>query len=93
MLQNLTSEQLDMIRAWVAAKEREYSQRLGASSVKPVADLLKDLSRAACSVEYAPTEMQMVEAIHQISAVLDRRGADKAAKKIRLAGNAIPLKN
>ena len=93
MLQNLTSEQLDMIRAWVAAKEREYSQRLGSNSVKPVANLLKDLSCAACSVEYAPTEMQMVETIHQIASVLDFRGANKAAKKIRLAGNAIPYRN
>ena len=93
MLQNLTSEHLDMVHDWIAEKKGACSQRIETNSVELIADLLKDLSRAISSAEYDPTETQMIETIHQISAVLDRRGVKKAAKKLRLAGNAIPYRD
>ena len=92
MLKNLNSEQLGLVEAWLVEKGKEYKYRLGEEAASGVSLLAHDITQAADLKLYKPTNAQMVEVLYQMAKSLEERNAIKAARKIRVAGNAIPLK-
>lgn len=92
MLKNLNSEQLGIVQDWLIEKSQEYQQRFGEEASDIVSLLTQDIALATGIATYEPTEIQMVEMLYQMAQSLDRRDAGKAAKKLRMAGNFIPLK-
>ena len=82
MLRNINSEQLGLVLAWLHEKEMAYrAQPIDADST--VIRLFDDLTQAIAAAEYAPSRVQMIEALYQIAASLERRDAQRAAIKLR----------
>ncbi|MEO1510021.1 MAG: hypothetical protein AAFU84_20470 [Cyanobacteria bacterium J06633_23] len=91
LLKSLHSEQLKLLVTLLLEKAEIACTQMGEDAAGVLVSLAGELTQSGTHTAYTPTRAQMVETLQQIAMRLEKQDAAKAARKIRIAGNAIPL--